>query len=251
MSASDFVERYWNLSVDADLPNMPFSAKVSINKYLIATQSNISVVQSNQAAVIGKIRQSGALFDAGMKTRLALGKGSPDDMEFLLGSAVEAGALKADARALQQWADANLGVDCTGFVIAYLVDIGVLSWNSTLNGGAGCPWIYVTVAKKNWQTNKYALTPEIWNTDDMQEDDIILWMKSGGGPETRRPGHISLVVDASASGVECAESSGEPDGAGHSGPRHKVRQLNSVQSGGGKQWWQLGGGVIVVRPSGK
>ncbi len=33
MNASDFVDRYWNLSVDADVPNAPFHADVSINKY--------------------------------------------------------------------------------------------------------------------------------------------------------------------------------------------------------------------------
>jgi hypothetical protein len=250
MSASDFVDRYWNLAVQADLPNAPFDTTVSINKYLIGTQGNIETIQSNQAAVIGKIRKSGTPFDDGMATRLKYGKGSPDDMEFLLGSAIEAGALKADARAVQQWADANLGVDCTGFVIAYLVDIGALSWNATLNGGAGCPWIYANIGKRNWLMNKYAASPEIWSIGDIQEDDIIMWMKSGGGPETRHPGHISLVVDASPAGVECAESSGESDGDGHTGPRHKMRQLTSVQSGGGKQWWQLDGGVIVVRPSG-
>lgn len=249
MNASDFVDRYWNLSVDADVPNAPFHADVSINKYLIALQSNIGDVRSRQAAVISKIRQTGMAFDAGAAARLANGKGSPDDMELILSAGVESGALKADQAALQYWADSNLGVDCTGFVIAYLVEIGALKWNSTLNGGCSCPWIY-QAAKQNWQLVKSSAQVEIWKQGDIQEDDIILWMKSGGGPETRRPGHISIVVSVGNTGVQCAESSGENDGDGHAGPRNKLRNLGTVASGGGKQWWQLDAGVIVVRTLG-
>ncbi len=248
MNASDFVDRYWNLSVDADMPNAPFHADISINKYLIATQKNIGDIRSHQSAVIAKIRQKGIAFDGGAAARLANGKGSPDDMELILSAGVESGALKADQPALQHWADANLGVDCTGFVIAYLVEIGVLQWNSTLNGGAGCPWIYQNIGKKNWQLRKYADEPEIWKTSDIRADDIIMWMKSGGGPETRSPGHISLVVDVDSAGVDCAESNGAEDGEGHWGPRNQTRMLGTVQSGGGKKWWQLNAGVIVIRP---
>jgi hypothetical protein len=250
MDASDFVDRYWNLSVEADMPNAPFNATVSINKYLIATQHNIAQIRANQLSVISKARQKGIAIDNGAVARLQNGKGSPDDMELVLGAGVESGALKADQQALQNWADANLGVDCTGFVIAYLVEIGVLEWNATLNGGAGCPWIYQNIAKKNWHVNKYADQPELWDLDDIQEDDIILWMKSGGGPETKSPGHILVVVDVDHAGVDCAESNGSDDGDGHSGPRNTVRQLRNIQTGGGKKWWQLDAGVIVVRPDG-
>jgi hypothetical protein len=142
-------------------------------------------------------------------------------MEFLLSAGVESGALKADQQELQRCADANLGVDCSGFVIAYLVEIGVLQWNAILNGGTSCFWIYENIAKKNWRSNKYADQPELWDLDAIQEDDIILWMKSGGGPETKAPGHISVVVDVGDSGVECAESSG----ARQLGPKHTVRKL--------------------------
>jgi hypothetical protein len=250
MNASDFVDLYWNLSVDADMPNAPFHADVSINKYLISTQKNIAEIQANQAAVISKVRQNGGSFDDGAAARLRYGKGSPDDMELILSAGVESGALKADQSALQRWADHNLGVDCTGFVIAYLVEIGALQWNSTLNGGASCPWIYQQIAKKNWTLNKYADQPELWNLSDIQTDDIILWMMSGGSPETRKPGHISVVVDVDNTGVDCAESNGGDDGDGHSGPRNQTRKLGSVKSGGGKKWWQLDAGVIVVRPTG-
>jgi hypothetical protein len=190
MDASDFVDHYLNLSVEADMPGAPFNATVSINSYLIATQDNIEQIRSNQSAVISKARAAGITIDGGAVARLRNGKGSPNDMEFVLGAAVESGALPADQQALQRWAGANLGVDCTGFVIAYLVEIGVLDWNATLNGGASCPWIYQNIGKKNWTVNKYADQPEIWDTDSMQQDDIILWMQSGGaGDETSRP-HI-------------------------------------------------------------
>jgi hypothetical protein len=250
MDASDFVDRYWNLSVEADMPNAPFNATVSVNKYLIATQRNIDQIRANQWAVISKARQKGITIDDGVAARLRNGKGSPDDMELILSAGVESGALKADERALQTWADHNLGVDCTGFVIAYLVEIGALKWNSTLNGGASCPWIYQNIAKMNWNLNKYAAEPEIWERGDIQADDIILWMRSGGGPETKSPGHISLIVDVGDVGIDCAESNGSDDGDGHSGPRNTVRQLRSTQAGGGKKWWQLDNGIIVVRPVG-
>lgn len=167
-------------------------------------------------------------------------------MELLLSAGVESGALKADEQALQRWADANLGVDCTGFVIAYLVEIGVLQWNAILNGGPSCFWIYENIAKRNWRLGKYADQPELWDLDAIQEDDIILWMKSGGGPETKKPGHISLVVDVGDSGVECAESIA----ANQLGPQNTVRKLQNILSGGGKKWWDLDTGVIVVRPEG-
>jgi hypothetical protein len=250
MDASDFVDRYWNLSVEADMPNAPFNATVSVNKYLIATQGNIDQIRANQWAVISAARQKGITIDDGVAARLRNGKGSPDDMELILSAGVESGALKADERALQTWADHNLGVDCTGFVIAYLVEIGALKWNSTLNGGASCPWIYQNIAKMNWNLKKYAPEPEIWKLDDIQADDIILWMMSGGGPETKSPGHISLVVDVGVAGTDCAESNGSDDGNGHSGPRNTVRQLQRTQAGGGKKWWQLDNGIIVVRPVG-
>lgn len=250
MDASDFVERYWNLSVEADMPGAPFNATVSINKYLIAVQSNIEQIRASQAAVIATARRKGMTFDDGAAARLRNGKGSPDDMELILTAGVESGALKADQYALQTWADHNLGVDCTGFVIAYLVEIDVLQWNGTLNGGASCPWIYQNIAKMNWTKYKYADAPEIWDVDDIEADDIIMWMKSGGGPETKSPGHISLVVDVDDTGIDCAESNGSNDGDGHSGPRNTTRRLDRTQTGGGKKWWQLDNGVIVVRPSG-
>jgi len=237
MIASDFVDHYWNLSVEADMPNAPFNTTVSINKYLIATQHNISQIRANQMAVISKARQKGIAIDAGLTARLGNGKGSPDDMELVLGAGVESGALKADQQALQRWADANLGVDCTGFVIAYLVEIGALEWNATLNGGASCPWIYEKIAKKNWMVNKYADQPELWDLDAIQQDDIILRMRSGGGPKTKSPGHISVIVDVGHAGVECAESNGSDDGNGHSGPRNTIRQLRGTQTAGSKQWW--------------
>jgi len=66
MDASDFVDRYWNLSVDADMPNAPFNATVSINKYLIATQGNISQIRANQWSVISTARQKGITIDDGL-----------------------------------------------------------------------------------------------------------------------------------------------------------------------------------------
>ena len=249
MDASEFVQRYWSLSVEADMPGAPFNATVSVNKYLIATQKNIETIRANQWAVISKVRQKGnTSIDDGIVARLRNGKASPDDMELLLSAGVETGALKADESALRRWADANLGVDCTGFVIAYLVEIGVLEWNATLNGGASCPWIYQTIAKTNWQHTKYADQPELWNVGDMQADDLILWMKSGGGPETKWPGHISVIYDKDSSGLQCAESSGADDGDGHTGPQLTTRQLTRIASGGGKRWWDHSTGVIVVRP---
>src|SRR6202043_3822917 len=103
MDASDFVDRYWNLSVDADMPNAPFNATVAINKYLIATQGNISQIRANQWSVISTARQKGITIDDGVVARLRNGKGSPDDMELVLGAGVESGALKADEQTLQRW----------------------------------------------------------------------------------------------------------------------------------------------------
>ena len=251
MTAKDFVERYWNIPVAALTPEgMPFRCGISINSYLIATQKNIADIQSKQQQVIGKARDKKIAIPNATATRLRLGKGSPDDMATILNAGVQSGALKADPTFLQKWADDNLGVDCTGFAIAYLVELGVLAWNPTFNGGAGCPWIYQNIAKKNWQTTKYAAEPELWSVGDMKPDDFILWMKSGGGPETKSPGHIVVVYEVGSTDLQCAESSGASDGKGHKGPQLSTKQLGRVVEGGGKKWWAHGTGVVVVRPSG-
>ena len=78
----------------------------------------------------------------------------------------------------------------------------------------------------------------------------IMWMQSGGGPETKKPGHISVIYDSDHSGLQCAESSGAKHGQGHSGPRLTTRLFNTIKSGGGKRWWDHHTGVIVVRPDG-
>jgi len=249
VDAADFVGKYQSLSIMADMPNAPFTCTVACNKYLIATQGNIADIRAKQGNVIAAIKKGGATFDSGAAARLSNGKASPGDMEDLLSSAVEANALPPDPNALQRWADANLGVDCTGFVVAYLVEIGVLGWNATLNGGLSCPYIYTNVAKLNWALTRYADQPEIWDVDDMQANDIIIWAKSGGGPETKHPGHISIIVSTDHSGFTCAESNDSDDNHdGVTGPKKKVRRLETIQEGGGKRWWQHSTGVIVVRP---
>jgi len=249
VDAADFVDKYQSLSIMADVPNAPFTCTVACNKYLIATQGNIADIRARQAKVIAAIKKSGATFDSGAAVRLSNGKASPGDMEDLLSSAVEANALPQDPLALQRWADANLGVDCTGFVVAFLVEIGVRDWNATLNGGLSCPYIYTNIAKLNWNLTRYADQPEIWDVDDMQANDIIIWAKSGGAPETKHPGHISIIVKTDHSGITCAESNDSDDNHdGVTGPKTTTRQLGMIQKGGGKRWWQHSTGVIVVRP---
>jgi hypothetical protein len=77
MNASDFVDRYRNLSVEADMPDAPFNATVSANKYLIATHHNIAQIRANQSAVISAVRRTGTTIESGIEVRLRNAKASP------------------------------------------------------------------------------------------------------------------------------------------------------------------------------
>src|SRR5260370_34628811 len=124
------------------MPNAPFNANVSVNKYLIATQSNIATIQANQQRIVSMANRQGITIDNAIATRLKYGKGSPEDVELLLSRGVESGALPPDQQALQRWADANLALDCPGLESASLGEIAALFWNETMTRAAIVSWCY-------------------------------------------------------------------------------------------------------------
>ncbi len=92
--------------------------------------------------------------------------------------------------------------------------------------------------------------PLTWSIEDVQSDDMILWMYENG-VESKSPGHISIVydVDEDRTILSCAESNGANDGQGHWGPKLTERTWGGEKSVGGRRGINLDGGhVIVVRP---
>jgi hypothetical protein len=119
---------------------------------------------------------------------------------------------------------------------------------SKYSGGASCPFLFGRAKEKH---NASDQGPLIWSIDDVDSDDMILWMY-GNGDESKSPGHIAIIYDMDEDNniVSCAESSGEDDGQGHSGPRLKDHLWGGEKSSNGRRYIELdhGGRVIVVRP---
>jgi hypothetical protein len=236
VAADDFVDDYMNLDVG--------SVTVSLNKYMIGADYSSPKAKARQA-VQWTAKQKGLSPDANAFARANCGKVSPDDCEHILGLALDCGLVKESE--LQAWADKNLGVDCTGFAVAYYDDIGLIDINK-YNGGASC-FALLNGAVNNNRPGDGG--PLIWSLDDVEEDDMILWM-TDARTETRSPGHISVVydIDTDRNILSCAESNGANDGNGHFGPKLVDRTWGGEQKGNGGRYVLLGKSdkVIIVRP---
>lgn len=242
MAADAFAKRYWALQVQ-----IPGGAPVTVscNKYFIAPyqgatgdwveaakqkQTRIQTVQQKAAAKKLSVNSRSFL-------RATLGKGTPEDLEHVLSMAAQTGVASTD---LQNWADNNFGVDCTGFVVAYFASLGLMDID-TYAGGASCA-VFYSAAQRHDASNFI-----IWDIKDVQVDDVVVWMFQNG-QETKKPGHISVVCNAVGGALDCAESSGESDGNGHSGPRLKNRLWPKETGSGAQRCLQMGSGAIVIRP---
>jgi hypothetical protein len=236
MAASDFVDWYWSLDVG--------SITVSLNKYAIGFDNTSEKAKARQS-VLSAARQKGLAPDLNAFARANCGKVSPDDCEHILGLALDAGQVKEVQ--LQSWADKNLGVDCTGFAVAYYSDLGLIDIDRYV-GGASCFTLLNKAVKNNRASDG---GPLIWSIDDVEADDMILWM-TAAQVETRKPGHIAIVDDPDPDHgiLYCAESNGSDDGQGHRGPRRVERQWGGEQNEGGRRYVRLGNTdrVIIVRP---
>jgi hypothetical protein len=239
MSADDFVDQYWNVQTG--------STTISINKYLIGGRfagAGADSKLAQQQRVYSLATQNGLGPKASVFARARNGKVSPDDCTHILTLAVQSGAVKESE--LQKWADANLGVDCTGFAVAYYDDLGLIDIER-YSGGASCLYLF-DKAKRNHNASDDG--PLIWSIEDVESDDMILWMYENG-VESKSPGHISIVydVDEDRAILCCAESNGANDGQGHWGPKLTERTWGGEKSVGGRRCINLDrSDVIVVRP---
>jgi hypothetical protein len=236
MAADDFVDRYMSLDVG--------SITVALNKYMIGADFSSAKAKARQA-VQWTAKQKGLAPDANSFARANCGKVSPDDCEHILGLAIDCGLVKQGD--IQAWADQNLGVDCTGFAVAYYDDIGLIDIDK-YNGGASCFALLNGAVNNNRASDG---GPLIWSLDDVEVDDMILWM-TNARTETRTPGHISIVydIDEDLNKLYCAESNGADDGNGHFGPKITERIWGGEQKGNGGRYVLLGKSdrVIIVRP---
>ena len=236
MRSDDFVDWYQALEVGP--------TTVSLNKYMIGADFS-----SPKAAARGAVRSAASLNglcpDPNSFLRANCGKVSPSDCEHILSLALQTGLIKQDD--LQDWADKNLGVDCTGFAIAYYDDTGLIDIDK-YSGGASC-FTLLNGAKHNHRDSDGG--PLIWSLEDVEADDMILWMNTAQ-VETRAPGHISIIyeVDQDRGILHCGESNGANDGAGHFGPQSKERQWVGEVESNGQHYVQLNKSdrVIIVRP---
>jgi hypothetical protein len=236
MTAEDFVDLYMNLQVG--------STTVSLNKYAIGADYSSPKAKA-RGAVQWAAKQKGLAPDPNVFSRATNGKVSPHDCEHILTMALQSGAVKEGG--LQAWADQNLGVDCTGFAVAYYSELGMIDINR-YNGGASC------FALLNGAVNNHDPSddgPLLWSLDDVAVDDMILWMTEAK-TETRTPGHISIIydIDTDRGILSCGESNGANDGQGHFGPKTTERSWVGEQKNGNRHFIQLGKSdqVIIVRP---
>jgi hypothetical protein len=238
-TAYDMVQWYWDIPVERD-------ANVSINKYLINHASTaLTTKQTNvqnlySAALVRKLSPRMAAF-----SRAKIGKATPTDLGHILSLGVASDHFDKLKTTPQAWADANLGVDCTGFAIAYFDTLDSLSIDKGVySGGVSCPWLLGTARKQKKPGTGEVL---VWDIADVSEDDIILWMYANG-KESRSPGHISIVydVDASTNTLYCAESNGSVDRSGHAGPRYTQRSWGGVKGSGAGQYIELDKGAVVI-----
>ena len=125
-SPADWVDRYWNVPVG--------DTTVSINKYVIGTHVSDESGQKRQAVLLEAARKK-LTVDKKAFNRANYGKTSPDDCAHILDLALRTG--KATEATIQAWADKALGVDCTGFVVAYYNEMGRIDLNK-YSGGASC-----------------------------------------------------------------------------------------------------------------
>jgi hypothetical protein len=241
MAADEFVDWYMNLEVgESEWP----SSTISLNKYMIGYDGTSAKAQA-RSAVFSAAKKKGLSPQEGPFARANCGKVSPSDCEHILAMAVDSSVLKQENA--QAWANKNLGVDCTGFAVAYYDWLGLIDIER-YRGGASC-FILLNKAKKNNRPPDGG--PLLWKIDDVQEDDMILWMNDAQ-VETRSPGHIALIydVDYDLGILYTAESNGADDGEGHYGPKITERKWVGPNSGGGPRYVQLGKSdkVIIVRP---
>jgi hypothetical protein len=240
--ASDLVEWYWGIPI-------PGGGNVSINKYLINHPSTeLTRKQTSIASLYTAASGSGLSPRAAPFGRAKIGKATPEDFEHILGVGSDSGYFEKLKTTPQQWADSNLGVDCTGFAVAYFDALDRLAiGKGVYSGGVSCPWLLGTARKNNSSGDSDVL---IWDFDDIEQDDIILWMYASG-KESRSPGHISIIydVDSATNLLYCAESNGSADKSAHSGPRYTERVWGGAKGSGGGKYIELDkGAVIIVRP---
>ncbi|NIF81325.1 hypothetical protein F3J20_28780 [Paraburkholderia sp. Cy-641] len=239
-TADDFVDRYMNLQAGSS----EWPTSVSLNKYMIGADYSSPKAQARAAVRTAALKKHLGPKDSAF-ARANCGKVSPDDCEHILTLAVDSGTVQPEN--IQVWADRNLGVDCTGFVVAFYDALGIMDIER-YSGGASC-FTFINKAKHNHRPP--GESPLIWELDDVQPSDMILWMNDAQ-VETRSPGHIALIydVDCQQGILYTAESNGADDGEGHYGPKISERIWNGRNKDRGPHYLQLGKSdkVIIVRP---
>ncbi|MGL4494663.1 MAG: hypothetical protein ACRCXM_03575 [Beijerinckiaceae bacterium] len=232
-SPADYVGEYHNISVGDET--------ISINKYMIGDHS-VDEGGRKRSAVLSAAQKQNKYVIKNAFRRANYGKVSAEDCQHILDLAVSTGTVKpAD---LQKWADACLGVDCTGFAVAYFSAIGRIDIDKYV-GGAGCHFL-VDRAIKGAAAGTAVM---VWDLDDVSVGDMVIWMTEKR-VETRRPGHIALVSYVMPNQLVIAESSGAPDLSGHRGPKNNTKLWNGIKKENGTRYISIGkqDQVIIVRP---
>lgn len=239
-TADAFVDWYMNLDVGSG----EWTTSVSLNKYMMGADYSSPKAQARAAVRTAALRKQLGPKDSAF-ARANCGKVSPDDCEHILTMAVDSGVVQPESA--QAWADKNLGVDCTGFAVAFYDALGLIDIEK-YSGGASCFTLFYK-ARNNHRPP--GASPLIWEIGDVQPNDMILWMNDAQ-VETRSPGHIALIYDTDCDqGVlYTAESNGADDGDGHFGPKISERAWGGRSTGPAPHYIQLGKSdrVIIVRP---
>jgi hypothetical protein len=192
-----------------------------------------------------------------LPARIQYGKGTPDDMETVLkagllcGKLIPYGPERPNQYVAGGFAYNYFGIDCTGFANAYFFTEGKMSAKDVVSNGwdLSCPWLY-NYARNHG--NQILWTPQEIAAN--RAGAVVVWMlqtNGGGGEETRKPGHISVVNNVTVNGegaeLDCYESNG---GAPLDDPRNTTRTLTRVMEDSTGKYWLTSGQekVLVMRP---
>lgn len=114
----------------------------------------------------------------------AMGKGAPQDYELALEWAVRSKKIPMVTQAtLQAFCDANLGIDCSGFVTNYLVACGKKACSSD-------------VVRNTSAASYYNPVMAINDPGSIRPGNLLVWME--GNWVKGNPGHVAVVESYAA-----------------------------------------------------
>jgi hypothetical protein len=215
LSPRDFVDQYHYLSVPLPIGR----TTVHVYNYFMKSKEDPTEFERRKkaiGAVKDKTEASWMVVPRAVFQRVWEGKGSPDDISAVLQCAVETGCVPPETKALQAFADENIGIDCSGFVCAYLRSLNLIGTEQN-----------VLSLIEGFREDSNAIAP--LDVLEWYTKDLISRSKAGV------VGHVAIVdtppfpsADALGDFLVCESRGG---GVGISKSRYSIRKLHNNKKG--------------------